>query len=69
VGADKPVEFFQLAGLADEHVLGDQVELLGGVYRAAVRLDDPGVDDVQAVVTIWDAKLYRELRSRLGAGS
>jgi predicted RNA polymerase sigma factor len=46
VGADEPVELLQLVRLPDEHVLGDEVELFGGLDRAPVRLDDPGVDDV-----------------------
>ena len=41
------MELLQLAGVPDEHVLGDEVEILGGVDGPAVRLDDPGVDDVQ----------------------
>src|ERR1700734_4022795 len=30
VRADEPVELFELRRLRDEHVLGDQVEVLGG---------------------------------------
>ena len=36
VGADEPVELLELPGLPDQQVLGDQVELVGGVDRPAV---------------------------------
>ena len=47
VRADEPVELLQLAGLADEHVLSDLVEVLGSVDSTTVRLDDACVDHVQ----------------------
>jgi hypothetical protein len=44
---DEPVELLQLTRLPDEHVLGDRIEVLGGVHDASVRLDDPGVHHIQ----------------------
>jgi hypothetical protein len=35
--ADEPVELLQLAGVPYEHILGDQVEILGGVVSAGQR--------------------------------
>jgi hypothetical protein len=48
VGADEPLELLKLARLPDEQVLGDRVQLLGGVDGRPLGLDDPGVDDIQA---------------------
>src|ERR1700748_915801 len=47
VSPDEPVVLLQLLGLADEHVLGHRVELLDGLDRLAVRLDDARVDQVE----------------------
>jgi hypothetical protein len=33
--------------LPDQHVLGDLVELIGGLDGLPLGLDEPGVDDVQ----------------------
>ena len=47
MGADEPLELLKLARLTDEQVLGDRVQLLGGVDGRPLGLDDSGVDDIQ----------------------
>ena len=47
MGADEPLELLKLARLPDEQVLGDRVQLLGGVDGRPLGLDDSGVDDIQ----------------------
>jgi hypothetical protein len=41
------VELLQLAGMLDEHVLRDLIQLLGGLDSLALRFDDARVHNVQ----------------------
>ena len=45
--ADEPLELLQLARLADQQVLGHQVEVIEAVDALAGVLDDAGVDEVE----------------------
>ena len=47
MGTDEPLELLQLARMADEHVLGDQIELFESLDALAGVLDDADVDEVQ----------------------
>src|SRR5678816_3508243 len=47
VGTYEPVELLELAGLADQHVLADQIEVVECLDGLAVFRDDTLVDDVE----------------------
>src|SRR5699024_10518122 len=52
VRAHEPLELLELRGLADEHVLGDRVQLPGERDRLAVRGDDALVDRVEGLQVV-----------------
>src|SRR5277367_2737680 len=47
MGTDEPVELLQRAGMLDEHVLRDLIQLLSGLDSLALRFDDARVNNVQ----------------------
>jgi len=47
VSTNEPLELFQLRRLADQHVLGDRIDLADAVDCGATVGDDPGVDEVE----------------------